>query len=67
MQKRVLEFRKCGTAFECPTCKGRVIMDELFARILVVPDRGMPTEERVCLTCGRQVQKQELADKKGRR
>lgn len=64
MQKRVLEFQRCGSAFLCenPLCKVRIIMGELFARIVVFPDRGMPTEERVCLTCGRQVQKQGIGE-----
>lgn len=62
MQKKVLEFRRCGSAFLCenPLCKVRIIMGELFARIVVFPDRGFPTEERLCITCGRQVQKQDI-------
>lgn len=56
MQKSVIEFRRCGTAFKCSVCEGRVVMGDLFARVMVVLRSGMPWEERVCLSCGHDIQ-----------
>ena len=58
MQRRVISIQRCGAAFHCQNagCKTRVISGELLARVAVFPDRGFPTEERVCMVCCRGLQ-----------
>jgi len=57
MSEALLGIYRCGTAFVCPKCGTRVVMDELFARVAEFPDVGFPIGKAVCLPCGRAVQR----------
>lgn len=52
-KRQVTGFVRCCVAFPCAVCGERIIVDDLYARVVVFHEVGFPSEDRVCLSCGK--------------